>query len=130
MSRGRMTSADMAGAKVSSGGTGASERAARLRAEALEWADRARGERLRTRRGLSEGRMSLAQVLASAESDPLVGQVRVLWLLESLPGARKTDTRRALDRMGLAGSTALSRLGADRRAELLVEFGSDTGEAS
>ncbi|MEI2697970.1 MAG: hypothetical protein V9E94_06370 [Microthrixaceae bacterium] len=53
--------------------------------------------------------------------------MRVLWLLESLPGARKTDTRRALDRMDLAGSTALSRLGADRRAELLVEFGSDTG---
>ena len=74
--------------------------------------------------------MSLAQVLASAETDALVGQVRVLWCLESLPGARKTDTRRALEQLGVSGRTALSGLGAERRAELLAEFGAESREAS
>lgn len=108
----------------------ATEPSDRRRAEALEWADRARSERRRVRQGLSEGRISLAQALASAETDSLVGQVRVLWLLESLPGARKTDTRRALDHLGVPARTPLSHLGPDRRSALLGEFGTDTREAS
>ncbi len=96
------------------------------RARALEWAERARNERIGMRRGLSEGRISLAEALASAETDPLAGQVRVLWMLESLPGARKTETRRTLDRLGLAARTPISALNAARRAELIDEF--DRGE--
>ena len=42
------------------------------------------------------GAATLPDVLEPPRSDPLVAAVRLLWVLESLPGARKIDTRRAL----------------------------------
>lgn len=82
--------------------------AADRRGQALAWADAARSTRHRVRRELGEGTVALADVVAARHTDELVGQLRLLWVLESLPGARKTDTRRALDRLGLDGDRSLA----------------------
>lgn len=78
------------------------------RGQALAWADAARSTRHRVRRELAEGTVGLAEVLAARHADELVGHLRLLWVLESLPGARKTDTRRALERLGLDGDRSLA----------------------
>lgn len=89
---------------------------------AFEWAARARAARHGVREELSEGRRDLAGVLEAAHADPFVGLVRLLWTLESLPGARKTDTRRRLDELGLDGTTPIGALDASQRRALLEAF--------
>jgi hypothetical protein len=89
---------------------------------AFEWAEQARETRRLMREDLQAARTDLDAVLASATTDPMVGQVRLLWALESLPGARKTDTRRRLAELDLDPATPLEALDADQRATLLAEF--------
>jgi hypothetical protein len=89
---------------------------------AFEWAARARAARHGVREDLAGGRTELADVLAAADADPFVGQVRLLWTLESLPGARKTDTRRRLEELGLDGTTPIGALDATQRRALLQVF--------
>lgn len=92
------------------------------RARALEWADAARVVRHRVRDDLAEGRTTLAEVLQQAHEDPLVGQVKLLWALESVPGARKVDTRRALAALGIDEGTRLATLDEAATQELLRVF--------
>lgn len=79
---------------------------------ALDWAAAARAARHDVRSTMSSGQRSLADVLDAAQRDPMIGHVKLLWALESLPGARKVDTRRTLASMGLAEAARLSTLDA------------------
>jgi hypothetical protein len=88
---------------------------------ALAWADAARAARRRVRHDLSGGATTLPDVLAAA--DPFVAEVRLQWVLESLPGARKTDTRRALAHHALDGDLPLGRLTDAERTTVLAVFG-------
>jgi hypothetical protein len=102
------------------------------RARALEWAAAARVVRHRVRDDLSAGRTTLVEVLQQAHVDPLVGQVKLRWVLESVPGARKVDTRRALGAIGVDEGTRLAALDAATTARLLEVFapaGSEQGSA-
>lgn len=92
------------------------------RARALEWADRARRRRFELRQELSGGRVDLAAVLAEGAVDELTGRVRLGWVLESLPGARKVDTRRQLGRLGLGERILLADLDDASRGLLEAEF--------
>lgn len=89
---------------------------------ALRWAAAVRKARAALRRDVGAGRCDLADVLDRAATDPLVGQVRLSFLLESLPGARKVDTRRHLLRLGLDGDLPLSELDDGIRQVVLREF--------
>lgn len=99
------------------------------RREALDWAARCRREREAVRDRLATGSVGLADVLASADTDELVAPIRLLWVLESLPGARKVDTRRRLAALGLDGSTALGELSPADRRRLLAAFAPDAPPA-
>lgn len=99
------------------------------RSAALEWAGAARTRRLGVRQDLSRGLVTLPEVLAEASVDPLLAAVRLQWVLESLPGARKTDTRRALGAHRLDGDLAIGRLDDAERATVLALF-SPAGSAS
>lgn len=90
---------------------------------ALEWAERARSMRHSLREELAAGRTTLEEVLRRAGEDELVGAVRLGWVLESLPGARKVDTRRHLDRLGIDGSAPLASLDGPTAARVLEAFG-------
>lgn len=95
---------------------------ARERDQALEWAAAARGARARLREALSSAATTLPEVLSDARVDPMVGSVRLLFVLESLPGARKTDTRRVLAELGLDGDRPIGGFDDDERALLLASF--------
>ena len=60
-------------------------------------------------RALSEGDLELAEVLDD-RATPELAEVHVLAILESLPGASKVATRRALDACGIAHRTPLGDL--------------------
>jgi hypothetical protein len=77
---------------------------------------------------LAAGDTTLAETLARATTDPLVGQVKLLWALESLPGARKIDTRRRLAALGIDAAAPLAQLDGDQHAVILATFDPAVGE--
>ncbi|MFN7149578.1 MAG: hypothetical protein ACK4V6_08850 [Microthrixaceae bacterium] len=89
---------------------------------ALRWAASARSTRQQVRSELATGDTTLAEVLTRATTDPLVGQVKLLWALESLPGARKIDTRRRLAALGIDAAAPLSQLDGDQHVVVLANF--------
>ncbi len=93
------------------------------RADALAWAEAARDARRQLRHDLSTATTTLAEVLERAPQDPFVGRIKLLFVLESLPGARKTDTRRTLAGHGVAADVAVGSLSPDERARILGWFG-------
>lgn len=94
------------------------------RDEALDWARAARATRHEVREQLASGDRSLSEVMDRARSDELVGAVRLGWALESLPGARKVDTRRALDALAIDGDAPLGALDDGTRRTVLDRFAS------
>lgn len=92
------------------------------RAAALAWAATTRDRRELVRDDLRAGRVALLDVLAQRTSDSALGAVRLLWVLESVPGARKVDTRRRLSELGIDASTPLASVGDELVATLVAEF--------
>jgi hypothetical protein len=89
---------------------------------ALRWAARMRDARADLRRSMQTGERSLDEVLTGAAADPLISPVRLLFVLESLPGARKVDTRRHLERSGIDGDAAVGSLDDATRARVASDF--------
>ena len=92
-----------------------------LHRAALDWAAAVRADRTTLAERLTSGACSLEECLDSAPTSPW-GVTNLLFVLESLPGARKSDTRRALSRLGVDGDVAVGDLTAADRARLLAEF--------
>ena len=92
------------------------------RAAALEKAAEARAARAEIKARLKMGSMSLADALASDDSN--VGKLKVVSLLESLPGVGKVKARRVMDEIGIADNRRVQGLGAQQRASLLEQLGS------
>lgn len=94
----------------------------------MAWADGAREVRYGLREQLRAGERQLASVLAAAHGDELVARVKLLWLLESLPGAGKVVTRRKLAELGLDGATPVGELNEVDVQRILDEFGNNSSE--
>ena len=69
------------------------------------------------------GSLSLPELFALAETDEIISKIKVLALLESLPGVGKVKARRVMDDVGIAETRRVQGLGAQQRARLLEEFG-------
>ena len=69
---------------------------------------------------LKMGTLSLADVLAKAETDETVGKMKVLAVLESLPGLGKVKARRLMETVGISETRRLQGLGANQREALLA----------
>ncbi|MGH9109253.1 MAG: integration host factor, actinobacterial type [Acidimicrobiales bacterium] len=91
------------------------------RQAALEKAARVRRERADVKEKLKAGTMSLSELLRQSDSDETVGKMKVLSVLESLPGLGKVKARRLMESVGIADSRRLQGLGAKQRADLLKE---------
>jgi hypothetical protein len=91
------------------------------RQAALEKAARVRRERAEVKEKLKMGSLSLAELLKKAEKDETVGKMKVVSVLESLPGLGKVKARRMMETVGISESRRLQGLGAKQRAELLKE---------
>lgn len=67
------------------------------------------------------GSMSLDEALDS--DDPNVGKLKVVSMLESLPGVGKVKARKVMDDIGIADNRRVQGLGAQQRAALREQLG-------
>jgi DNA uptake protein ComE-like DNA-binding protein len=91
------------------------------RTAALAKAAEARAARAVVKHNLKMGTMSLADALSS--TDPTVGKLKVLSLLESLPGVGKVKARKIVDEVGIADNRRVQGLGQQQRHTLLELLG-------
>ncbi len=88
---------------------------------ALEKAARVRRERAVVKEKLKMGSLTLGELLTQADSDETVGKMKVVSVLESLPGLGKVKARRLMETVGISDSRRLQGLGAKQRESLLKE---------
>lgn len=92
------------------------------RAAALEKAAEVRRRRAELKHLLKMGSTTLGTLFERAEGDDVVGKMKVLAVLESLPGVGKVKARRTMDEVGIAESRRMRGLGDQQRAALLRAF--------
>jgi DNA uptake protein ComE-like DNA-binding protein len=92
------------------------------RTAALAKAAEARAARAEIKARLKMGSMSLADALASEDTD--VGRLKVVSMLESLPGVGKVKARKIMEDVEIADNRRVQGLGAQQKAKLLELLGS------
>jgi hypothetical protein len=97
------------------------------RAAALEKAAEARKARAAVKDKLKHGGMSLQEVLEAAESDDVIGKMKVSAVLEALPGIGKVRATQMMEKFKIAESRRVRGLGDNQKRALLQEFGSSAG---
>jgi hypothetical protein len=93
------------------------------RQAALEKAAAARRQRAELKEKLKMGSTSLRELLDSAGSDDVVGKMKVVTVLESLPGVGKVRARRLMEQLNISDARRVRGLGSQQRDALLREFG-------
>ena len=92
------------------------------RAAALEKAAAARKVRAELRDRLKHSGASLDDVLASGETDDIIGKMRVAAVLESMPGVGKVRAQRIMAKLGISPNRRVRGLGTHQRQALHQEF--------
>jgi hypothetical protein len=95
------------------------------RAAALEKAAIARRARAELKEKLKLGSVTLAELLHQSEGDDIIGKMKILAVLESLPGVGKVKARRTIEEIGISETRRVRGLGAQQRAALLAAFPGD-----
>jgi hypothetical protein len=95
------------------------------RAAALEKAAAARRARAELKLRLKSQGTSLAEVLDSGETDDAVGKMKVVAVLEAMPGVGKVRAPRLMEALEISPSRRVRGLGAKQREALLREFSSE-----
>ena len=93
------------------------------RQAALKQAAEARRARAELKERLKMGSLSLPELLAQADDDDMVGKMKVLAVLESLPGVGKVKARRTMDEFEISDTRRVRGLGDQQKRKLLEEFG-------
>ncbi len=93
------------------------------RQAALEKAAAVRKQRAELKDRLKMGSVSLKDLLDQGQSDEVVGKMKVLTVLESLPGLGKVKARRAMDEVGISETRRVQGLGEQQRRKLLEKLG-------
>lgn len=91
------------------------------RQAALEKAAVARRARAELKEKLKMGSTTLEELFAQSESDDIVGKMKVLAVLESLPGVGKVKARRLMEDNGIPDTRRVQGLGSNQREALLQE---------
>ncbi|MCC5953049.1 MAG: integration host factor [Acidimicrobiia bacterium] len=92
------------------------------RQAALEKAGRVRRERADLKNLLKMGSVTLDELFERAEGDDVVGKMKVVAVLESLPGVGKVKARRTMEEIGIAETRRMRGLGDQQRSALLEAF--------
>ncbi len=90
------------------------------RAAALEKAKEARAKRADIKNRLKMGSLSLKEALDSDDTN--VGKLKVVSLLESLPGVGKVKARKVMEDIGIADNRRVQGLGAVQKQSLLDQL--------
>ncbi len=91
------------------------------RQKALAKAAEARRRRAELKERLKMGSLTLPELLAQS-GDDIVGKMKVLAVLESLPGVGKVKARRTLEEIGISETRRVRGLGEQQRKALLEAF--------
>ena len=91
------------------------------RTAALAKAAEARTARAELKNKLKLGTLSLRECLASTDST--VGKLKVVSMLESLPGVGKVKARKIMEDIGIAENRRVQGLGQQQKATLLDQLG-------
>jgi hypothetical protein len=93
------------------------------REQALVKAAQARRARAELKEKLKMGSVTLRELLDRAADDDHVGKMKVLAVIEALPGVGKVKARRTMDEIGIADTRRVRGLGEQQRKALLEAFG-------
>jgi hypothetical protein len=92
------------------------------RQAALEKAAAARRERAEVKNRLKNSGASISDVLQQGQVNEVIGKMKVLDLIQSVPGLGKVRARQVMERLGIAESRRVRGLGAKQVAALEREF--------
>lgn len=93
------------------------------RQAALAKAAASRRERAEIKNRLKNSGASLVDVLHQGATNEVIGKMRVVELLQSMPGLGKVRARQTMERIGIAESRRVRGLGVKQVAALEREFG-------
>jgi hypothetical protein len=93
------------------------------RQAALEKAAAARRLRAELKEKLKMGSITLKELLDQGGSDEIVGKMKVLAVLESLPGLGKVKARRLMEEVGISETRRIQGLGDQQRKKLFEKLG-------
>ena len=92
------------------------------RQAALDKAAASRRERAEVKNRLKNSGASIIEVIHEGRGNEVVGKMRVVDLLQSMPGVGKVRARQLMGRLGIAESRRVRGLGAKQVAALEREF--------
>ena len=95
------------------------------RQAALQKAAASRRERAEVKNRLKNSGASISDVIAEGQANEVIGKMRVVDLLQSLPGLGKVRGRQVMERLGIAESRRVRGLGTKQIAALEREFAPD-----
>jgi guanylate kinase len=92
------------------------------RSRALEIAKSSRQERARYKSELNKGVISIAEIVDLATGNSAIAKMRILELLESVPGYGKIRAQALMERLEISPTRRIQGLGRHQRQALLKEF--------
>ncbi|MBP7929544.1 MAG: integration host factor [Acidimicrobiia bacterium] len=92
------------------------------RQAALEKAAVARRERAVVKEKLKMGSLTLTELFDESDDNETIAKLKVLTVLESMPGLGKVKARRLLETLGISESRRVRGLGTKQREALLAHF--------
>lgn len=95
------------------------------RQAALDKAAASRRERAEVKNRLKNSGASIIDVIREGQSNEVVGKMRVIDLLQAMPGLGKVRATALMDRLGIAESRRVRGLGVKQVAALEREFSVD-----
>jgi hypothetical protein len=95
------------------------------RQAALDKAAAARRQRAELKEKLKMGSTSLDEVMTQADQDDVVAKLKVVTVLESLPGVGKVRARKIMEELEISDTRRVRGLGQNQRKALLERFAAD-----
>lgn len=92
------------------------------RQAALDKAAAARRQRAELKEKLKMGSITLAELLDQGDRDGVVAKMKVVVVLQSLPGLGKVKAKRTMEELGISESRRVQGLGRNQREALLELF--------
>ncbi|HEY8721039.1 integration host factor, actinobacterial type [Pengzhenrongella sp.] len=93
------------------------------RSAALQKATAARQARAEVKNRLKYSQGSLSDVIAQGQQDDVIGKLKVVALLESLPGVGKVKARAIMSEIGISETRRVRGLGPHQARALVERFG-------